>query len=143
MGAARSYLASYLQKIPIPEPPKTLIVTGSSASSLLKLAKHAFKLDAQSELLTYDDLSRCQGLLFALPAEEIAQRFDQSLKRARVLPGGALIIQAVMEFMRINEIHVGSHGVREGVLLAYSQYSERWLDEVNNIASEHKDSPTK
>jgi exopolyphosphatase/pppGpp-phosphohydrolase len=36
MEAARSYLSSQLQMLPISEPPSALIVTGSSASSLLK-----------------------------------------------------------------------------------------------------------
>src|SRR5579863_114146 len=79
MEAARSYLAKYLQTIRIPEPPPALIVTGSSASSLLKLGQHAFKLDEKSDRLTYEDLSLCEGLLSALPAEEIARRFEQRL----------------------------------------------------------------
>ncbi len=85
MEAARSYLTKYLQTIRIQEPPPALIVTGSSASSLLKLVKRAFKLDEQIDRLTREDLSRCEGLLGALPAEEIAQRFEQPLERARIL----------------------------------------------------------
>jgi exopolyphosphatase/pppGpp-phosphohydrolase len=84
MEAARSYLAKYLQTIRIQEPPPALNVTGSSVSSLLKLAKRAFKLDEQSDYLTREDLSRCEGLLGALPAEEIAQRFGQRLERAHI-----------------------------------------------------------
>jgi exopolyphosphatase/pppGpp-phosphohydrolase len=135
MEAARSYLTNYLQTIRIQEPPSALIVTGSSASSLLKLAKRAFKLDEQSDRLTHEDLSHCEGLLGALPAEEIAQRFEQSPQRVRILAAGALIIQAVMQYLHINEIHISSHGVREGALLAYTRYGERWLEEVNSIAS--------
>jgi len=137
MEAADSYLARYMQTIHIPEPPSALIVTGSSASSLLKLAQRAFKLDEHSDRLTNEDLSRCEGLLGALPAEEIAQRFEQRLERARILAAGALIIQAVMQYMHISEIRVSSHGVREGVVLTYSRYGEHWLDEVNSIASRH------
>jgi len=133
--AARSYLASQLQMVHIQQAPPALIVTGSSASSLLKLAQHAFKLDEKSDRLTYEDLSRCEGLLSALPAEEIAQRFEQNLERARILAAGALLIQAVMQYLHLNEIRVSSHGVREGVLLAFTRDGERWLEEVNSIAS--------
>ena len=138
--AAHSYLTQYVQAIHIQEPPPALIVTGSSASSLLKLAQHAFKLDEQSDCMTYEDLSWCKGLLSALPAEEIAQRFEQRLERARILAAGALIIQVVMQDLHLNEIHISSHGVREGVLLAYTRYGEHWLEEVNSIASQREKS---
>ena len=133
--AARSYLVSQLQMIHIQQAPPALIVTGSSASSLLKLARRAFKLDEQSDRLTLQDLALCEGLLGALPAKEIAQRFEQHLERALVLPAGGLIIQAVMQYLHLNEILVSSHGVREGALLAYTRYGEHWLEEVNSIAA--------
>ena len=85
--------------------------------------------------------SACQGLLGALPAEEIANRFEQNLERARILAAGALIIQVAMEYMHINEIHVSSQGVREGALLAYARYGDGWLEEVNRIASRRQASP--
>ncbi len=135
MEAARSYLTQYVQAIRIQEPPHALIVTGSSASSLLKLAQRAFKLDQQSDRMTYEDLCRCEGLLSALAAEEIAQRFEQRLERARILAAGALIIQVVMQYLHVTAIRVSSHGVREGALLAYTRYGEHWLEEVNSIAS--------
>jgi exopolyphosphatase/pppGpp-phosphohydrolase len=84
--------------------------------------------------LTQQDLMRCQGLLLSLPAEEIAQRFEQPLERARILLAGALIIQTVMSRLQVNEIHVSSHGIREGVLLAYERYRERWLKTVSQSA---------
>ena len=139
--AARSYLTKYMQTLRIPETPPALVVTGSSASSLLKLAQHAFKLDEQSHRLTHADLSACEGLLGALPAQEIAKRFEQKLERARILPAGALIMQAAMQYLHINEIHVSSHGVREGALLIYTRYGDGWLEEVNGIASKRQASP--
>ncbi|MGH2497874.1 MAG: CHAD domain-containing protein [Ktedonobacteraceae bacterium] len=138
MEVARSYLTRYLQTLPIPEAPPALIVTGSSASSLLKLARHAFKLDEKSDRMTYADLSACEGVLGALPAQEIAQRFEQNIERARILAGGTLVIQAAMQRLQLNEIHVSSQGVREGALLAYTRYGDKWLEEVNHIASQRQ-----
>ena len=138
MEAARSYLTKYMQTLRIPERPPALVVTGSSASSLLKLAQHAFKLDEQSQRMRYTDLSECVGLLSALPAQEVAKRFEQKLERARILAAGALIIQAAMQYLHIDEIHISSHGVREGVLLAYTRYGDGWLEEVNRIASKRQ-----
>jgi hypothetical protein len=45
-----------------------------------------------------------------------------------------LIIQTVMARLRINEIHVSSHGIREGMLLAYERYKEQWLEVVSQSA---------
>jgi exopolyphosphatase/pppGpp-phosphohydrolase len=135
MEAAHSYLASQLHMIRLQQSPPALIVTGSSASSLLKLAQRAFRLDEQSDRLSVEDLALCKGLLCALKAEEIAQRFEQRVERARILAAGTLIIQVIMQYLHVNEVRVSSHGVREGALLAYTRYGEHWLEEVNSIAS--------
>ncbi len=141
MQAARSFLTDYIQRLHLPETPPALIVTGSSASSLLKLAQHAFKLDEQTRSLTYRDLCACQGLLNALPAAEIAKRFEQDIDRARILAAGSLVMQIAMEYLHLNEIHVSSHGVREGTLLACARYGDGWLQEVNRIASSRQVTP--
>ena len=131
---AETFLQTYFRGLPLKHHPPVLIVTGGSANSLLFLARNAFNLDLHHTQLTQQDLMRCQGLLISLPAEEIAQRFEQPLARARILLAGALIIQSVMTRLRINEIHVSSHGIREGVLLAYERFRERWLEIVNQSA---------
>jgi exopolyphosphatase/pppGpp-phosphohydrolase len=135
MEAARSYLASQIQMIPISEPPSALFVTGSSATSLLDLARAAFELDEQNDRLSFEDLALSEGLMCALPSKEIAKRYQQRIERARILPAGGLIMQAVMQHLHLNEILVSSRGVREGALLAHERYGQQWLEEVNSIAS--------
>jgi exopolyphosphatase/pppGpp-phosphohydrolase len=125
---AQDFLRKYIQGIGVPQPPPALIVTGSSAKSLLKLARQALKVDATSDRLTRKDLLGCLGLLQALQAEDIAQRYGQELERAKVLPGGALLMLAMMEYLHLDEIRVSNHGLREGILLAYARYGEHWLD---------------
>ena len=119
----------------IKQHPASLIVTGGSANSLLLLAQQAFRLDRSRNRLTYADLMRCEGILDALPAEEISQRYEQPLARARILPAGALIIREVMSHLNLQEITVSPHGIREGVLLAYERYGESWLERVSQEAS--------
>ncbi len=131
---AETFLQTYFRGLQLKNHPPVLIVTGGSANSILFLAHNAFKLDANQTRITQQDLIRCQGLLISLPAEEIAQRFEQPLARARILLAGALIIQTVMSRLRINEIRVSSHGIREGVLLAFERYKERWLEIVSQSA---------
>jgi len=92
-------------------------------------------LDEHHTHLTQQDLLRCQGLLSSLTAEELADRYKLEVARARILLAGALIIQTVMSRLHLHEIRISSHGIREGVLLAYERYGERWLDIVSNTAS--------
>lgn len=124
---AEEFLHRSLQEMNIRQHPKTLIVTGSSASTLLHLAQQAFGKDEQSSDMSYDDMLRCEGLLCATPAEEVARRYTIESKRAQVLPAGAMIIRAVMHYLGLEAIRVSSHGVREGALLAYARYGDAWL----------------
>jgi exopolyphosphatase/pppGpp-phosphohydrolase len=125
---AQDFLHHYLQGVHIPHLPLSLTVTGSSAKSLLKLAKQVLNLDPTSDYLKHRDLSGCLGVLSNLSAQEIAQRYAIETERAHVLPGGALILLAFMAFLRLDEVHVSPYGVREGLLLAYARYGERWLE---------------
>jgi exopolyphosphatase/pppGpp-phosphohydrolase len=134
VSVADAFLQTYFRGLQLKHHLPVLIVTGGSANSLLFLARNAFNLEMNHTQLTQLDLMRCQGLLMSLPAEEIAKRFEQPLARARILLAGALIIQSVMTRLRVNEIHVSSHGIREGVLLAYERYRERWLEIVSQSA---------
>ena len=136
---ARAFLRSSLRDAAIPstsQHPPLLIATGSSAASLLQLSKEAFGLDTRSDYLTREDVLHCEGLLSALPAEEVAERYKQDLERARILPGGSLILEAVMQAFSLDRVRITSHGVREGVLLAYTRDGEQWLEKVNEAASQ-------
>ena len=110
------------------------MATGGSANSLLLLARRAFHLSEQETCLTYEQVVRCESLLHTFSAEEISRRYDQSLKRALVLPAGALIIHALMVNLHLNEIRVSTHGIREGTLLAYARYGDQWLQRLQEIA---------
>lgn len=133
---AETFLETYFGGMSLKHRPPALIVTGGSANSLLHLAHRAFRLEMGETRLTLRDLLRCQGLLSALPAEEIAERYEQPVERARVLPAGAMIIAAMMARLHLDEITVSPHGIREGVLLARERYGEVWLDYVSgNVAA--------
>ncbi len=135
VSVARKFLQTYFQGMRFKELPSSLIVTGGSANSLLLLAQAALHLNGMSKRLTVDDLLRCEGLMRALPAEEISQRYQQPLERARILLAGALIIREMMARLHLYEIAVSSHGIREGALLAYQRYGEHWLERVNEQAT--------
>ena len=131
VNTAYTFLTTYFEGMQIKRTPPSLIVTGGSANSLLALARNAFQLADNEQRLTREDIVRCEGLLQALSAEEIAQRYQQPVGRARILSAGALIIRAMMARLHLNEIFVSPHGIREGVLLAYARYGEQWLQQVD------------
>lgn len=131
---AQTFLYTYLQGIHPDNDPPALIVTGGSANSLLLLAQRAFGIDTAETRLTEHDLARCAELLRTMPAEEVAQRYQQSGGRALILPAGLLIFQAVMQRWQLQEMRVSPHGIREGALLAYARYGERWLQRVQEVA---------
>lgn len=124
---AQTFLTTFVQGIHLEQTPSALIATGGSANSLLHLAHHAFGVDLALAQLSYDDLLHCEGLLYALTAEEIAQRYQQPQGRALILPAGAAIIRTMMMHLQLDSIRVSPHGIREGALLAYARYGDAWL----------------
>lgn len=131
VAVADAFLETYFAGMHIKRVPAMLIVTGGSANSLLHLAHRALRLELHSQTLTLKDLIRCQGLLSAFPAEDIARFYELPLGRAKILLAGALIIHHVMIRLHLEEIRVSPHGIREGVLLAYARYGSKWLDAVS------------
>jgi len=131
---AHTFLLTNLQRLQLPEVAsadqahKRLIATGSSAQSILALAKQALMVDKEKHILSRYDLLGSYGLLSALPATEIARRYRLPLERARVLPGGALILLALMEVLQLQEISVSQRGVSEGALLAALRYGDNWME---------------
>jgi exopolyphosphatase / guanosine-5'-triphosphate,3'-diphosphate pyrophosphatase len=132
--AAETFLQTYFHGMHLNQRSPTLIVTGGSANSLFLLAQKAFHRTYEQRQLSSEDLVRCQGLLSALTAEDIAHLYEQPLARAKILLAGTLIIRHIMKRLQAQEIHVSSHGIREGVLLAYARFGERWLEEASQEA---------
>jgi hypothetical protein len=132
---AETFLNTFFSGMRVRKMPPVLIATGGSANSLLHLAHRAFHLEEHQTRLTRHDLLRCQGLLSALPSEEVTRRFDQPEGRARIMLAGALILEELMARLRLDEIQVSPHGIREGVLLAYARYGSSWLKRVSTSAA--------
>src|SRR5437660_2825517 len=124
VATAQSFLQTYFDGLRIKRFPPLLIATGGSANSLLLLAQRTFKLPKERKVLTRDDLIRCEGLLYALPTEDIAQRYQLDPKRVRILRAGVLIICALIERFKLNELRISPQGIREGILLAYARSGE-------------------
>ena len=135
LEVARTFLDTYIAGLNLKQHPfPTLIATGGSANSLLLLARQALNLPEQETRLTYEQIVRSEQLLASHSAEEVSQRYAQPLKRARILPAGALIIHALMVNLLLGEIRISTHGIREGALLAYARYGDSWLQRLQKNA---------
>lgn len=106
LAAAREHVAGVLQSTLPPQPSFTVAV-GGSATSLARVAGPI--LDAQA-------LLRSQRMLASEPSLIVARRTQIDPQRARLLPAGLLILEAMARRLG-STIRLGRGGIREGVLL--------------------------
>jgi exopolyphosphatase/guanosine-5'-triphosphate,3'-diphosphate pyrophosphatase len=106
LAAARREVAAALQSLVPPQPALTVAV-GGSATSLARMAGSL--LDAQA-------LLRSLRVLASEPSTIVARRSQIDPQRARLLPAGLLILEAMAQRLGTT-IVVGRGGIREGVLL--------------------------
>jgi exopolyphosphatase/guanosine-5'-triphosphate,3'-diphosphate pyrophosphatase len=90
----------------VPTPEHGLAVAGS-ATNLRRMV---------GPLLDGESLARALRLLTASPSQQIARQFQLEPTRARLLPAGALIIEASMQRLG-TPLWVGRGGIRQGVVL--------------------------
>jgi exopolyphosphatase/guanosine-5'-triphosphate,3'-diphosphate pyrophosphatase len=106
LAAARRHVALRLSEVQ-PPIPQMAVAVGGSATSLSRLAGPV--LDAGA-------LLRSLRLLATEPSGAVAARWQIDPQRARLLPGGLLILEAVAARFQTT-ITVGRGGIREGVVL--------------------------
>ncbi len=106
MSTARARVAEALEGVEVP-PLREAVAVGGSATSLRLVA---------GSLLDSDAFVRSLQLLGTERASEVARRFALDLERARLLPAGLLILEAVSKLFGV-ALKIGRGGLREGVLL--------------------------
>jgi exopolyphosphatase / guanosine-5'-triphosphate,3'-diphosphate pyrophosphatase len=99
---ARSAVASLT-----PPLPQRVFAVGGTARTLRKLA---------GRKLGPVELAKAMGLLQRFSAEELTERYDIDLWRARALPAGAAIVSEIQSRLCV-PLEVGRGGLREGVVL--------------------------
>lgn len=77
-------------------------------------AVHGSKLERQMVLETYDRLA-------AVPMEERAFIKGLPLKKAAVMPAGALLVLKIMDFLKVSEITLSESDNQEGYLKLYAK----------------------
>jgi exopolyphosphatase / guanosine-5'-triphosphate,3'-diphosphate pyrophosphatase len=105
-GALRAEARSAVSALTPPMPGVALAV-GGSARALRKLV---------GKSLGPVELAEATRILRRHSAEELSERYDLDVWRARALPGGAAIVTELQSLLHV-PLEVGKAGLREGVLL--------------------------
>jgi len=99
------------------------IATGGTASTLPALLGRDRETPFDAA-----DLDRCRHVLAATPSADVAAAYDIDPARARVLAGGVEIVDALRSLYALDRIHVTVHGLRTGMILAYAEKGDRWVE---------------
>ena len=63
-----------------------------------------------------------------------AERFGLNLTRARILPAGAVIVEALMARYGAASVRVSEAGIREGAILLVDHAGASWRDRLPSLA---------
>ncbi len=109
---------------------RDLVAVGGTASNLIKVLPEL----AADRRLSPSRLEAAMEVLMAAPADDTAARFVISPIRARILPAGAAILEALLERYGLSELRVAEEGVREGTVLVTAHAGASWRDRLEPLA---------
>ena len=128
--AAMRAAASDLVRAAPDASPGELVAVGGTASNLVKLLPAA-RLDG---VLTRERIAEAQAILADEPAAAAAERHGIKPIRARILPAGAAILDAILERYGASSIRASETGIREGAILAVQRAGSSWRDRLGELA---------
>lgn len=110
--------------------PTEIVAVGGTASNLVKMLPDAMA----DRMLTRRRIATIQDLLAAEPAADVSARYLVNPIRARILPAGAAIVDAILERYGTDAIRVSEAGLREGAILAATHEGPHWRDRLPTLA---------
>jgi exopolyphosphatase/pppGpp-phosphohydrolase len=111
--------------------PDALIVVGGTASNLIRLVPEA----QRDHTLSPARLAIAMELLVQGPADATARRYGMNPIRARVLPAGAAILEAILSRYEIDRLETRDASIREGAILAVTRAGEAWRTQLKSLAA--------
>lgn len=108
---------------PVPLPTGTLarlLAVGGTATALGRFAGQATTLDQPI-------IARAQAQLGSHAVAELAAQTGIDTERLRLLVGGVVAWQAIMEHLHVNQLTVSERGVREGAIMAWARAGDDWV----------------
>jgi exopolyphosphatase/pppGpp-phosphohydrolase len=114
----------------LPAEPTDLALVGGTASNLLKVT-HA---GAADRVVTRERVAEAITTLTGQPAARTSARFGVNPTRARLLPAGAVIVDALMRRYGVDQVRVSEEGMREGAILVAQHAGRAWRDRLAELA---------
>jgi exopolyphosphatase / guanosine-5'-triphosphate,3'-diphosphate pyrophosphatase len=111
--------------------PAMATFVGGTASNLVKVVPAA----ALDRILTLDRIASAFETLERERAELTAARFGIHPARARILPGGAAIVEAFLLRYAMSRAGVSEASIREGVILAVGHAGSAWRESIAALAA--------
>ena len=78
-------------------------------------------------------LEQAHGLLTSLTVHELVQRYGVNPLRARQLPAGAAIVEALLDHYRPATVEASQASLRDGAILAAHALGKRWPDRLEEL----------
>jgi len=110
--------------------PREIIGVGGTASNLVKV--HPAALD--DRMLTRERLVEVKSMLATEPAAAVVERYLVNPVRARLLPAGAAIVDAILEHFGLDQMRVSESSLREGAIEAVHHAGPAWRDRLAELA---------
>ena len=108
---------------------RQVIVTGGTATNLLRLLPSTM-LDRE---IAPEDLLAMGKILSSERATEIARTRGISNRRARMLPAGLSILEALLTHTTASVAVVDRGGIREGLVVALARSGPRWRSDLADL----------
>jgi exopolyphosphatase/guanosine-5'-triphosphate,3'-diphosphate pyrophosphatase len=110
--------------------PRELVAVGGTASNLVKVLPAA----AVDRTLTRDRIGEIEAILASEPAAAASERHLVNPIRARILPAGGAIMDAILDRYGADRLRVSEAGIREGAILAVDHGGPSWRDRLPQLA---------
>jgi len=110
--------------------PTDLALVGGTASNLLKVTAAG----TADRLITRRRVAEALATLTAAPAADTSTRYGVNPTRARLLPAGAVIVDAIMRRYGVDAVRVSEEGMREGAILVAEHAGRAWRDRLPELA---------
>jgi exopolyphosphatase/guanosine-5'-triphosphate,3'-diphosphate pyrophosphatase len=105
--------------------PARAVFVGGTATNLARIAP-----------LRRDGLALAYRALGALPAAQVSERFGVNLRRARQLPAGAAIVDALLAHFRLDEAAVSKASLRDGAIICAHRLGDDWPARLSDFVAE-------
>ena len=110
--------------------PTELIVVGGTASNILKVTNAGIA----DSVITRPRIEEALANLRSRSAVAISARYGVKPVRARILPAGAVIVDALMRRYGVERVRVSEEGMREGAILVADHAGREWRDRLADLA---------